>query len=31
MTDFLVSIYPDFLEEAEYLLNNLPFAIWETI
>ena len=31
MIDFLVSIYPDFLEEAEYLLNNLPFAIWETI
>ncbi|HIR85277.1 MAG TPA: ABC transporter permease [Candidatus Galloscillospira excrementavium] len=31
MLDFLTSIYPEFLEEAEYLLNNLPFAIWETI
>lgn len=31
MIDFLVSVYPDFLTEAKYLLNNLPFAIWETI
>ena len=31
MLDFLTSIYPEFLEGAEYLLHNLPFAIWETI
>ena len=31
MSDVLVSIYPNFQAEAEYLLNNLPFAIWETI
>lgn len=31
MLDFLTSIYPDFAEEWQYLMNNLPFAIWETI
>lgn len=31
MLELLSSIYPDFLEEAEYLLHNLPFAIWETL
>lgn len=31
MLEFLTSIYPKFAEEWQYLLNNLPFAIWETI
>lgn len=30
MLEFLLSVYPDFLQEAEYLMKNLPFAIWET-
>ncbi len=31
MLDFLTSIYPQFAEEGRYLLENLPFAIWESI
>lgn len=31
MLDFFTSIYPKFAEEWQYLMNNLPFAIWETV
>ena len=31
MTEFFASLSPDAAEQVEYLINNVPFAIWETL
>ena len=31
MAEFLSSLSPDAAEQVEYLISNVPFAIWETL
>ena len=31
MAEFLASLGPDAAEEVQYLIGNVPFAIWETL